>query len=101
MKTDLYTKVLLTLITIFLGVLAADRIYETAIPKAEAENNTPMQEWKKWECFSWEGGKKKDKYGLPSAPTPLEQILNSKKYNWSFMTMTQYTNTALKVCGRK
>ena len=50
MKTDFYTKALLTLITLFLGVLAFDKVYEAAIPEAQARNAG------KWKCFTLNTG---------------------------------------------
>ncbi len=43
MKTDFYNKAILTLIALFLGVLAFDTVYEAAIPEAQAKTG-------KWEC---------------------------------------------------
>lgn len=36
MKTDLYTKTMLTLIALFLAVLAADKVYDVVVPEAQA-----------------------------------------------------------------
>lgn len=43
MKTDLYTKTMLTLIVLFLGILSFDKIYDSFIREAEAST-------KKWRC---------------------------------------------------
>jgi hypothetical protein len=43
MKTDLYTKTMLTLIVLFLGILSFDKVYDSVIQKAEGANN-------KWTC---------------------------------------------------
>ena len=47
MKTDTYIKTLLTLIALFLGVLAADKIYNIAIPEAQASDG------KQWSCYPY------------------------------------------------
>lgn len=36
MQTDAYTKFLLTLITLFLGILCADKVYNSMVPEAFA-----------------------------------------------------------------
>ena len=72
MKTDFYTKVLLTFIALFLGVLAFDKVYETAIPEAQAKTG-------KWHCsvIFLEGAY--DRVGY------LQEVANQK--NWTFMTI--------------
>lgn len=90
MKTDLYTKVLLTLITIFLGVLASDRIYETAIPKAEAEESTPT-----WMCGSTTTLKAG---GDSNIRAKIKKTAN--KYQWTTMTSFNQGNWWIW-CGRK
>ena len=77
MKTDFYTKALLTLITLFLGVLAFDKVYEAAIPEAQAKTG-------KWECF-----------------TSLVPETHANDKNWSVMTMTyDPINSEAWFCGR-
>ena len=69
MKTDFYTKALLTLITLFLGVIAFDKVYDTAIPETQAqEERVPS-----WKCKSldykklgWDKVKDKTSYGSES-----------------------------------
>lgn len=43
MKTDFYTKTMLTLIVLFLGILSFDRVYDSFIREAEASS-------KGWAC---------------------------------------------------
>ena len=45
MKTDFYTKTMLTLIALFLAVLSFDNVYGVAVPEAEAQTRQV-----KWEC---------------------------------------------------
>lgn len=45
MKTDFYTKIMLTLIALFLAVLSFDKVYGVAVPNAEAQTKRI-----KWEC---------------------------------------------------
>ena len=80
MKTDLYTKALLTLITLFLGVLAFDKVYEAAIPEAQAKTG-------KWKCI------------FTSGFEAGERVAN--KNNWSFMTTVYWPKDGtVQYCGR-
>lgn len=52
MKTDLYTKAVLTMIALFLGVLASDKVYDVVVPEvqaADADALPPMREV--WSCM--------------------------------------------------
>ena len=78
MKKDLYTKVLLTAITLFLGVLAAEKILEVTIPEAEAGNG-------KWSCFSDEN---------------LDDLAYAaNRRDWTYMTF-EAGNGKWNFCGR-
>jgi hypothetical protein len=46
MKTDLYTKTMLTLIVLFLGILSFDKVYNSFIREADALSGT-------WDCDTW------------------------------------------------
>lgn len=48
MKTDFYTKTMLTLIVLFLGILSFERVYDSFIREAEAANS-------QWDCFKTRG----------------------------------------------
>ena len=47
MKTDFYTKTMLTLIALFLAVISFEKVYGVAVPEAEAKSSSV-----KWECSS-------------------------------------------------
>ena len=79
MKTDFYTKAILTLIALFLGVLAFDKVYETAIPEAQAKTG-------KWECSS------------STQPASVKNWANDS--GWSFMTMAVKFDERVVFCGR-
>jgi len=78
MKTDLYTKAILTFIALFLGVLAFDKVYETAIPEAQAKTG-------KWEC------KELDDMGNINSPKGWDSFY-ANKAGWTFMTVNTYLN---------
>lgn len=94
MKIDTYIKTLLTLITIFLGVLAADKIYNIAVPEAQAEQG-------QWSCGTVQAEGKGGKY-------PRWDLLPhnyANKFGWRFMTMTSYERKRdgevhLRYCGK-
>ena len=103
MKTDLYTKALLTLITLFLGVLSFDKVYDAAIPEAkanepEAKTNEPEAKANeaKWDCM--------ETISIADIQFPVEAIANKK--GWSFMTTPvkvphlMNEKTTWYVCGR-
>ena len=85
MKTDLYTKVILTLIALFLGVLSFDKVYEAAIPEAQANEPKTQAKRYKWECFT---GRLHMAYDFAN--------IN----NFSFMTMSyNLREDKLEFCG--
>ena len=43
MKTDTYTKVILTFIALFLGVLAMDKIFYMVVPQAQAQEEVSVE----------------------------------------------------------
>jgi len=47
MKTDLYTKTMLTLIVLLLGVLSFDKVYDSFIRDADASTTNA------WKCETW------------------------------------------------
>lgn len=89
MKTDLYIKTILTIIALFLGVLAFDKVYNAVVPEAQASGN-------QWTCSSsrWES------LGLRSPRTP-DRVAYEKK--WTFMTTpieVKKGSGVWMVCGR-
>ena len=80
MKTDFYTKAILTLIALFLGVLAFDKVYEAAIPEAQAKTG-------QWECT------------VKGQTISVAKVAN--EMGWSFMTMARDTGGGMGVCGYK
>mgnify|MGYP000546787943 CR=1 FL=1 len=97
MKTDFYTKAILTLIALFLGVLAFDTVYEAAIPEAQAKTG-------KWECKDWT-----DMFPIDFETGNYDTSDLSKFYpnqaGWTFMTVTTYWDPKAEIpqplfCGR-
>ena len=85
MKTDLYTKAILTIIALFLGVLSFDKVYDATIPEAQAKTG-------KWECLPTMRGA-----GLKQFEP--DEIANTK--GWTFMTMLPVNGEAeVYYCGR-
>ena len=81
MKSDFYTKALLTLITLFLGVLAFDKVYEAAIPEAQAKTG-------EWKCI------------VASALSSAGEK-RANENNWSFMTTVYLPkDDIVEYCGR-
>lgn len=82
MKTDLYTKAILTIIAICLLVVASEKIYDIVVPEAQASTSV-------WSCsFSPEEG-------MPST------IATTNK--WSYMVFAEYplnSKHTYLVCGK-
>ena len=99
MKPDLYTKALLTLITLFLGVLASDKVYDAIVTEAQASTAD------KWECsqtYGWHIAQNSAEKPDHWLATP-EGIAN--KRGWTFMTTPILRTVVLDheewfVCGR-
>ena len=94
MKTDTYIKTLLTLIALFLGVLAADKVYDAAVPEAQAGEAEG-----KWTCGVFQGGMGE------AGPSGTRPSIFANKKGWRFMTMTPYeSNYGIKIlyyCGKR
>ena len=80
MKTDTYTKVILTFIALFLGILVTDKMYEATIPTAGASASTA-----RWEC------------GNRIRVSVVEEQANAMKY--SQMTVAAGGDMGLIWCG--
>ena len=86
MKTDLYTKTILTIIALFLGVLAFDRVYDAVVPEAQAYNRN------QWNCSTSKWGKR-----------GLEPFRLANEYGWTFMTTPiekKKGSGVWMICGR-
>ena len=68
MKTDFYTKAILTLIALFLGVLSFDKVYDAAIPEAQAGSG-------EWQCGEFND--------------IVVHKKRAQRENWSFMTLVR------------
>ena len=75
MKTDFYTKTMLTLIALFLAVLSFDKVYGVAVPEAEAQTKKV-----EWMCHTAYLRKAEWKANV------LAEVAN--KNGWTFMTIS-------------
>jgi hypothetical protein len=82
MKTDLYTKTMLTLIVLFLGILSFDKVYDSFIQKVEAH------EKEDWRCWS-------------ETELHAQRSLNLWKYEQIEMVRDGEMSKMLFICGKR
>ena len=85
MKTDTYTETILTIIALFLGILATENIYTTTVPTAEASTSNA-----RWEC-------NKAKPSSISLQADIGEY--ATKMNYSQMTITAAGGGWYTWCG--
>ena len=92
MNTDLYTKTMLTLIVLFLGILSFDKVYDSFIREAEAKVDPMYYRWNCFNQFELDGR-------LTSGVKEVEKIANESLWNTMAMAKSGGDGSVF-ICGR-